>query len=71
MHRVKFFKGVENDLEALQKEINDWLTNSRAEIVNIFGNIAAQSPGVPAATGLSRTQFAPSDILIVVVYKMA
>lgn len=68
MQRVKLFKGVENDVAALEREVNDWLEQSGARIVNVFGNIAPQTmhPSKPHSGSRS---FDASDILIVVVHE--
>ena len=69
MHQIKFFKGVENDLSALEREINAWLAESDARIIQTFGNIAPQSiPPTAKGSGLSTSEFAPSDILVAIVY---
>lgn len=73
MQQIKIFKGVENEFNVLEQEINTWLIESGARVLQIFGNIAPQSmPGEPTAgTGLSKSGFAPSDIMIVVLYEKA
>src|SRR5262245_5624584 len=43
MQRIKIFKGLESNLPALEKEVNDWLSQSGARVVHMFGNLAAQS----------------------------
>ena len=43
MHQIKIFKGLENELPELEAAVNDWLRNTAARIVNVFGNIAPQS----------------------------
>ncbi|MBL9094070.1 MAG: hypothetical protein JNL96_22825 [Planctomycetaceae bacterium] len=70
MHKVKIFKSVESELNSLESQINAWLGESGARVVQIFGNIAPQSI-VPTAksAGLSTTEFAPSDVLVVVLYE--
>jgi hypothetical protein len=76
MHQVRIFTGIEGDTQALAKNINDWLQQSKVKVVNIFGNIAPQSamerqdPGrlAGADTGPAR-RFAPSDVMLVVVYE--
>ncbi len=69
MQQIKIFKGVENDLAALEQEINTWLVESDAAVLQVFGNIAPQSrSSLPQATGLSKSEFPPSDVMIVVLY---
>lgn len=76
MHQIKIFKGVENESDAIERQVNDWLRKSGVRIVNVFGNIAPQSVMtaptggqlVGAETAAGR-RFAPSDILLVVLYE--
>lgn len=69
MQQIKLFKGIENELAALEDEINTWLVESEATVLNIFGNIAPQTPsGAAHATGLSKSEFPPSDVLIAILY---
>lgn len=71
MQQIKLFKGIENDLAALEAGVNAWLAESGADVVSIFGNIAAQTPGGDVKSGgLSRSDFAPSDVLLVVHYRV-
>ena len=67
MQQVKFFKGVESDLGGLESEINGWLTESGATVVNMFGNIAPQT--TQADGSKSARAFPPSDIFMAVVYE--
>jgi hypothetical protein len=69
LQQIKIFKGVENDLSTLEDQVNAWLVDSKAAVLHIFGNIAPQSrPPNPQATGLSKSEFPPSDVIIVVLY---
>ena len=70
MQKVKLFKGLESDIEGLEKEINDWLSESNSKVLNMFGNISPQTIRPEAGTGggLGRS-YAPSDILIVALYE--
>jgi len=65
MRQVKIFKSVENELWAMEQEINDWVKETHAQIVSITGNIAPQS-----SKGGSQG-FSASDVLLVVVYEPA
>ena len=76
MHQIKIFNGLEGDTGRLAKEVNEWLKTSKAKVVNVFGNIAPQSvsekpdPGRLASSESGPTRrFAPSDVLLVVVYE--
>ncbi len=74
MHQIKLFEGSEDGLTHLEKEVNQWLRESNARVVQVFGNIAPQSV-LPApdnrvlSTEGSTRRFAPSDILVCVVYE--
>src|SRR4051812_31018772 len=69
MHQIKIFKGIENDIAGLEKQINGWLEQSNAQVISITGNIAPQSPP-PDETlkALGQSPWAPSDLLVIVHY---
>jgi hypothetical protein len=69
MHQVKIFKGLESNLPALEKEVNDWLASSGARIHQILGNLAAQSGQRTEENSLKAYPYLASDVLIVVVYE--
>ena len=72
MQQIKIFKGMENDLASLENAVNRWLSESGAEVLHIFGNIAPQSGMADSkSTGLSHSDFPPSDVLLVVHYRKA
>ena len=71
MQQVKLFKSVENEVETLEKEINEWLSRSGARVVSLTGNIAPQSMKPDGGGGLGKSSFAPSDVLVVVLYETA
>jgi len=64
MQQVKIFKSIESELSGLEEEINSWIAKENANVLNIFGNIAPQSP---SSAGMG--SFSSSDILIVVLYE--
>jgi hypothetical protein len=78
VHQVKLFKNVETETAALEAEVNAWLSKTGARVVNMFGNIAPQTirhdlptgGGAILGGGGGRT-YAPSDVLIVVLYEEA
>ena len=41
MQQIKIFKGVESETGALEAEVNRWLAESKARVINLFGNIAS------------------------------
>ena len=72
MQQVKLFKGVENEVAALEKEVNHWIRQSGARIVSITGNIAPQSESGGTTSGsLGGSQFASSDVLLIILYESA
>ena len=73
MQQVKLFTGIEGATEELSREINDWIRESGATVLQISGNIAPQSNGGSGATGLSRTGSTAgrvsSDLFVIVLYE--
>jgi len=76
MHQIRIFTGIEGETAKMSKDINDWLRQSKVRVVNVFGNIAPQTPlessASPSLVGEDRgsaRRFAPSDIMLVVVYE--
>ncbi len=72
MRQVKLFKGIESDVTVLEGEVNAWIRQSGVRVLNITGNIAPQSEK-PGATGggLGKSAFAPSDVILIVLYETA
>lgn len=73
MQQVKLFMGLEGDTEELTKEINNWIRDSSAKVIQISGNIAPQSMhaveqghSLPAVGTLGGRP--PSDILVIILY---
>ena len=71
MQRVKLFKGLETEVEALEQQINVWAESEGAKIVQVTGNIATQSynPAAKSGTSLHGNVAVASDVLIVVLYE--
>ncbi|HVX63175.1 MAG TPA: hypothetical protein VHC19_21320 [Pirellulales bacterium] len=71
MQQIKIFKGMENELAALESEINAWLAESRVSVKQLVGNIAPQSlPGdAQGGHGLTRSEFPPSDVLVMILFE--
>ncbi len=63
MRLVKIFKSIESELWTMEKEINDWVRESGATLINVTGNISPQ-PGTS-----SMQNFSSSDVLLVVLYE--
>jgi hypothetical protein len=72
MQQIKIFKGIENDLSALENEVNSWLRDSNAAVAKIIGNIAPQTLSRNVKSeGLSTGEYCPSDVLLIVLYESA
>lgn len=70
MHQVKLFKGLENDLPGLEKQINDWLTQNKARVVQITGNLAPQKDETkPDETGVTHSLYSPANVLLALLYE--
>ena len=74
MHQVKLFVGIEQELATVEAQVNDWIRESNAKVINIIANVAPQTPNPAAESrgalseGGSR-RFSPSDIFLCVVYE--
>ena len=70
MHQIKIFKGIESELHSVEQEVNSWLAAAKVKVLQIVGNLSPQSsPVKEGAVGLTKSQFAPSDALIIVLYE--
>ena len=71
MQRVKLFKGLETEVEALEQQINVWAESEGAKIIQVTGNIATQSynPTAKSGSSLQSNVAAASDVLVVVLYE--
>ena len=70
MHQIKIFKSLESDIGQLEKQVNSWLAETNVRVINMFGNIAPQSPPPEVhSTTISKGSFPPSDVLLVVLYE--
>lgn len=64
MRKVKLFKSVVSELEALESEVNDWIEAQGVEVVSITGNISPQTH-LPT----SSDTFSVSDVFVIVTYE--
>ena len=71
MQRVKLFKGLETEVEALEQQINAWAESEGVKILQVNGTIATQSYNPTAKSGgsLQSNVGAASDVLITVLYE--
>lgn len=75
MQQIKIFKSLESDLAGLEREVNQWLAETKARVVSVFGNIAPQTPPAasaetPTGTYITKSPYAPSDVMIVILYEL-
>jgi len=72
VQQVKIFKSLESDIRALEKDVNQWIRQSGAEVLSVTGNIAPQSdsPGT-TARGIGQSCYPPSDVVLIVLYDLA
>ena len=70
MQQVKIFKTIELELESVEKQINAWIKESKIRVISITGNIAPQT-ATAESKGLTSSKggFAPSDVLVIVLYE--
>lgn len=68
VQQIKIFKSIESDVSILESEINSWLGDSGAKVINVFCNIAPQTVKSDSSATGSRA-FIPSDVFMVVVYE--
>jgi len=66
MHKVKIFKSIESEIVTLEEEINEWLSESGVQVVQLVGNIASQTP---TSGGMPGSTFSSSDVLVIIVYE--
>ncbi len=70
MQQVKIFKTVESNAGSLENEVNAWIRDSGVRVVSVTGNIAPQSEASgPSSSALGQARFAPSDVVLIVLYE--
>jgi len=70
MQQVKIFKALEGETAQLEKQVNAWLTESGARVLQITGNIAPQDRSIDSkASSISSSPYVASDILLIVLYE--
>jgi hypothetical protein len=69
VYQVKIFKGQESNLGGLEKEVNSWLAETHARVIQIFGNMAPLSGERNEGNSLSAYPYVASDVLLVVLYE--
>ena len=71
MQQIKLFKGIESNLEGLEKQINAWLREPGIRVVQVFGNMAPQT--LPSDTritsSLGQPQHVSSDVFLIFLYE--
>ncbi|MDA0832618.1 MAG: hypothetical protein O2955_18985 [Planctomycetota bacterium] len=66
MQQVKIFKSVESEVASLENEVNEWIRANGCRVINVVANIAPQSDALQAGI---QGRYAPSDVLLVVLYE--
>ena len=70
MQQIKIFKALESEITSLEKQVNGWLAESGARVLQITGNIAPQGCSTdPKVGSISANPFAASDIVVIVLYE--
>ena len=70
MQQVRIFKGLESEVAVLEKQVNSWLAESGARVLQITGNMAPQGASTdPKAGSVSASPYAASDIMLIVLYE--
>lgn len=64
MQQVKIFKSVDTELGDMETQINHWISESKAKILSIQGNISPQA-GKHGIQG----SFSAADVLVIVLYE--
>lgn len=69
MHQIKLFVDIESNVAAMEGRVNDWLRESNANVVKVFGNIAPQTVTPDAkGSGVAGRKFSSSDVFVAIVY---
>ena len=66
MQQIKIFKNIESELPTMQDEMNQWLSESGAKVVQMSANVAPQST---SDANLGSSSFSSSDVMVVIVYE--
>ena len=68
MQQVKIFKSIESEIPTMEEEINAWLSESGARVVQMSGNIAPQTQ-TDTGLGGGGSSFSSSDVIVIIVYE--
>ncbi|HEV3165960.1 MAG TPA: hypothetical protein VGZ22_18165 [Isosphaeraceae bacterium] len=66
MQQIKIFKSLEYDVDAMEKQVNEWLAASKARVISMSGNIAPQSGSEASNTASGMN---PSDLVLFLLYE--
>lgn len=70
LHQIKIFKGLEDDTSTIEHDVNEWLSENKVKVIQIFGNVAPQTLAAEAVRNtLTKTNHPPSDVMLVVLYE--
>ena len=69
MQQIKLFVGLESEASTLEHSANQWLRDNDVEIIQVFGNIAPQTPAyMLTQTEQTGRRFQASDLFLAIVY---
>lgn len=72
MKQIKIFKALEFDYLRMQDEVNRWIRNEQADVVDIQLRVAPQSADASGGSALLGDECStPSDVFCMVVYNEA
>ena len=70
MQQIRIFKALEGETAQLEKQVNAWLVESGARVLQVTGNIAPQGWSMdPKSGSISASPYAASDVLLIVLYE--
>jgi hypothetical protein len=69
MHQIKIFKSLEYDVDAMEKQVNDWLAKTGARVLAMNGNIAPQTETGARGPGATGSGLSPSDVILFLLYE--
>lgn len=70
MHQIKIFMSKEGATGELESEVNQWIRETGARVIQITGNISPQTLLTKVKDSLADgKRYAPSDVMLVVLYE--
>jgi hypothetical protein len=66
MQQIKIFKGVDNELDELEKTVNRFIRKTGVRVISITGNLTSQ----PSSSGSPMSSFAAGHVLVIVHFEV-